>query len=1016
MRPPPTPRLPLGSATVYRIVFLFFFGSGFSSLVFEVLWERMLMQVFGSTTFAISTLLTAFMAGLALGSVIGGRFASKLKRPLLVYGLLEGSIGLYALVVPWLLSWLPTLYGAIFETFLDDFYLFSLLRFIAVFVILLLPTSLMGATLPIVSQWMARHDHLFQSSIGLLYGANTFGACLGCFAAGFVLLPWLGLTTTNWIFAFANFVLCALVWIGSRTLLAPGALAARKEEREEDDEILDYLGVEVALDLPPTWLIRAVLIIFALFGAISMSYQVLWTRAYVIVLGSSTYSFTLILVSFLIGLSSGSALISATLSRIKHPLWVLAMTQIGMAAAATISFFVLDHLPEVLFHRLRGSISTAHEVYAFNFGLVGLVVFIPTFLQGMAFPLVVRALVGEREDSGERVGTLYAFNTVGAIVGSFAAGFGLLPWLGLTTSITLVVTANITGGLLIGIGALLWRRDTRRTSALAILFVAATALFVFSPQIDRIKLTRGLFRTYWARELFDAKKLAKDNPELIYYKDGITVTTSVERRGELITLKGNGKAEASDGADMATQILVGLTPFVFHSAREGAEIGEEESVMVGYGSGVTAGGSLQWPLKHLEVIEIEEAMLEAAKLFGHVNHKPWEDPRAEIIISDGRNYLEYNDRLYDVIVSEPSNPWIAGVASLFTVEHFKRAERHLEPGGIFSQWVQLYEMDPENVKVIFATFAQAFEHVLVFSSMPKGTDLILIGSNQPIPMPADGFARAMKIPSVAAELERAGIEDMYDFYGLMFMNHEEFDAFARGAQLNTDDNGYLEFEAPKDLVRYDRGEKFFTETYHGNDSMYGDPRPALQGWGDETLWTPERIGRLASGVWRAGKFKLAQTILDDEGLGTIEDLPLPLSSPFDPLEETLLARHAQNLDLDEAMMHLWPDKSHELYPMVLDVARDAKSTQAMMYLESDEPPKRGGYSGIKGLLYAYVLMERGYWRHALRQVEKLDDEGDPLVVETALFHLLDGHVHARRLRYAHAFDAFRDAGIALMGE
>lgn len=998
---------------MHRIVFAFFFLSGLSSLVFEVLWERMLMQVFGATTFAISTLLTAFMAGLALGSVIGGKVARRLERPLLVYGLLEGSIGLYALVVPWLLGLLPGLYGLIFEAFLDDFYLFSLLRFVAVFAILLVPTTMMGATLPIVSQWLSRHEELFQGSIGLLYGVNTFGACLGCFTAGFMALPALGLSQTNWIFALVNLGLCALVLTARRTLLVPERLASERAERAEQVEALEALGVAARLEPPPRWMVRLLLGIFAASGALSMSYQVLWTRAYVIVLGSSTYSFTLVLVSFLIGLSAGSALISAALNRIRRPLWVLALTQLGVCLGATISFFVLDHLPELLFHRLRGSVSTANEVYAFNFLLVGLVVFVPTLLQGMAFPLVVRAIVGEREEAGAQVGSLYAFNTVGSIVGSFAAGFGLLPWLGLSRSIAVVVAINLAAAAALLGGELALHRTGRRLALGAAALALALVTFLLAPQIDRVKLTRGLFRTYWARELFDAKKLSRDDPELLYYRDGITVTTSVEKRGGLVTLKGNGKAEASDGADMATQILVGLAPFIFHSEREGAQIGDERAVMIGYGSGVTAGGSLQWPLEHIEIVEIEEAMLEASKHFDHVNHRPLEDERAEIVISDGRNYLEYNDRTWDVIVSEPSNPWIAGVAALFTVEHFQRARRHLKPGGIFGQWVQLYELDPANVKVIFASFARAFEHVLVFSSMPKGTDLILIGSDEPIPMPADGFAQAMQIKSVRAELARAGVEDMYDFYGLMFMNQREFDAFIEGAPVNTDDNGLLEFEAPRDVVRYDRGEKFFQSRYHG-DQIYGDPRPALQGWGDDRLWTPERVGQLARGVWQAGKFELAGQILADAGLDDPTKLGEPIAPPLDELEQIVLARHARGLELDKVMIHLWPDKSWEMYQTVVDTALNGKSTQAMIYLESDERPDRDGYSGLRGLFYAYLLLERGYSRHALRQVERLRREEDPAIVESPCFLILDGLTHTRRMRYDHAFEAYRDAGAALL--
>lgn len=1005
---------------MHRVVLLFFFLSGFSSLVFEVLWERMLMQVFGSTTFAISTLLTAFMAGLALGSFIGGKYAKKLKNPLMVYGLLEGSIGLYALLVPMMLKHLPSVYGLFFDVFLDNFYLFSLLRFLAVFVILILPTTLMGATLPIVSQWITRHEALFQGSIGLLYGMNTLGACAGCFSAGFILLPALGLSSTNFIFALSNFALCALVLVSRKTFLEAKKLQANREKKDELLESLEDIGELTRVVEIPGKNQKLALFSFALFGALSMCYQVLWTRGYVIVLGSSTYSFTVILVSFLIGLSAGSAALSLMVKRIARPLYWLGATQLLLALFATLTFFTIDRLPELLFHRLRDSVSTANEIYAFNFLLVGALVFVPTMLQGMSFPLMIRALVSDREDAGARVGNIYAFNTMGSIIGSFSAGFILLPWLGLSASMAAIITASILGAALLLLMELLgYQKQTQRTpqtryTMLAVsLFVGATSIAMLAPPIDRVKLTRGLFRAYWARELFDAKKLKKDRPELLFYKDGITVTTSVEKRGRYVTLKGNGKAEASDGADMATQILVGLTPFIFHAVNHPDTIGQEKSVMIGYGSGVTAGGSLQWPLKSIEVIEIEEAMIKASSFFDHVNHKPLEDPRVDLIISDGRNFLEYNDNLYDVIVSEPSNPWIAGVASLFTVEHFQRAKRHLKPGGVFGQWVQLYEMDPQNVRVIFASFAQAFDHVQVFSSMPKGTDLILIGSNEPIPMPADGFQEAMKIDSVKKELHRAGIKDMYDFYGLMFMSHQEFLDFAKGAPLNTDDNGYLEFAAPKDLVRYDVGEQFFTERYHSRDD-YGDPRKALEHWGDKTVWTELRVAHLARGLWKAGKYSLSKEVVDEFFGDTKTERLSQIQAPFGPMDEILLVHHAESLDIDQAMAHLWPTPEHPLATMVVDAALNAKATQAIQYLESQERPTRQGYPLEKGLFYGYLLGKRGYWKFALRQLQELEKEAPEHITQNPLLWLLKGQTTTKRLRYNESYKSYLNAGKLLL--
>lgn len=998
---------------MYRIVFLFFFLSGFTSLVFEVLWERMLMHIFGSTSFALSTLLTAFMAGLALGSYIGGRVAEKLKRPLLVYGLLEGSIGVYALLVPVLLDLLPSVYGLLFDHFIEDFYLFSLLRFVAVFAILVVPTTLMGATLPIVSQWVSRHQKRFQGGIGLLYGTNTFGACLGTLLAGFILLPSLGLSLTNTIFAFSNFALCALVFVAAKMGLSdlkPGEFVDRAEDVEELDELE---GASETSDQIPGWAIWAVFSLFAFAGGISMSYQVLWTRAYVIILGSSTYSFTVILTAFLVGLASGSAAISPFLKRIKRPVFWLGLTQFGVAASATAAFFVLDRLPVWLFERLRDDVGGTTEIYAYYFFLVGVVVLVPTFLQGMSFPLVIRTAVHERTSSGKLVGTAYAFNTAGSIVGSFAAGFILMPWLGLNAAIAVIIVINLcVAATLAGIES--WLNPKRnRIIAVALAAVVAVTGYVFAPRIDPIALTRGMFRVYWARELFTPEKLEKDDPELVFYEDGLTATTTVEKRGKLVTLKANGKPEASDGADMATQVLVGLMPFVVRSGNPDLEIRHEDAVMIGYGSGVTAGGSLQWPLERLEVIEIEAAMFEASKFFDHVNHRPLEDPRTKVIESDGRNYLEYTDKSYDVIVSEPSNPWIAGVSSLFTVEHFTRAKRHLKPGGVFAQWVQLYELRPENVRRVFATFLEVFPHVHAFSSMPKGTDLILIGSDDPIPVPPGGYERAWAIDSVRTELERVGIHHPDELYGLMFMNQAELEEFAEGAELNTDDNGLLEFEAPKDLILYKEGEEFFADRYYRLD-VYGDIRPYLSEWPHGDAWTPARIGSLARAEWLGGKKAYARKILEDAGFATIEDLPEPLAPPYDALEEIHLALHASSLDRDEAMVRAWPAPQSGFHKMAIDTISGGKETQAMLYLESKATPPRGGYDGEKGLFYAYLLTKRRYYKHALEQLEGLEADGDPDIVESLPYRLLRGFVESKRLHMNESYRAYVEAGKSLV--
>ena len=1004
---------------MYRIIFLFFFLSGFSSLVFEILWERMLTQVFGTTSFALSTLLTAFMAGLALGSWVSGKYADRLKRPLRVYGLLEGGIGLYAFVVPLALDLLPAVYDTIFDQFLNDFYLFSLLRFAAAFAILLLPTTLMGATLPIVSQWVSERRRLFQGSIGVLYGINTVGACFGALLAGFTLLPTFGLSATNTTFALVNLALCAVVlatdaFLSERLEPSDDFGEDDAESEQEFDELeTEAVGISKTSDPIPGWLAGAVLGAFALSGAISMSYQVLLRRAYVIILGSSTYSFTLILTAFLIGLGVGSAVMSPFVKRLRRPVFWLAIVQFGVAAAATIAFFTLDQLPEWLFYRFRGQVRTVTEVYIYYFFLVGVVVLIPTFLQGMTFPLVIRAVVHDRDRSGEQVGRAYAFNTAGSIFGSFAAGFVLLVSLGLYRSISVVIAVNIGLALVVGVLELTQNRSTRRTMGIVGAALVALGAFLFAPRIDRVKLTRGMFRVYWARELFTPDKLEADDPELVYYEDGLTATVSVEKRGHLHTLKANGKPEASDGDDMNTQILVGLLPYVIRSGYEGVALGGETSAMIGYGSGVTAGAALQWPLETLECVEIEPAMVEASTYFNHVNHRPLEDDRMEVIESDGRNYLEYTDEKYDVIVSEPSNPWIAGVASLFTVDHFEHVKSHMKEDAVFAQWVQLYEMRPENVRTILNTFLEVFPHVHGFSSQAKGTDLILIASKKPLPFPAESYERAWSIESARKELKRAGIRHIHDLYGLAFMSKKELRAFADGAPLNTDDNGRLEFEAPKDLILYKQGEEFFVNRYFEQE-IYGDLRPYLEGWPGASEWTPVRVGKLARAQWLAGKPELAEAVLKDRDLAEYEAIPKPVERPFDALESMHLVKHARGLELEEALVQTWPFPKSKFHRMLVDTIDGGKHTQATHYLEADTKPDRDGYSGQKGLYYAYLLLHGHYYQFAERQIDRLKSEGDEQITESLPYLLLRAGIEYKRRHYQKSWEAYRAAGASLL--
>lgn len=975
------------STAVHRLLFLFFFLSGFSSLVFEVIWARMLQQVFGTTSFAISTLLTAFMAGLALGSYLGGKLASRLKDPLRVYGLLEGTIGLYALVVPLLLAALPSLYSLLFEQFIDNFWLFSLLRFGAVFAILLIPTTLMGATLPLVSQWIAARSARFQGKVGLLYGVNTLGACLGCLLAGFAILPTWGLNITNYGFALVNLVLAILVVWTARRLRQTAADDAPAASDSEN---------RLAL---PAWAVRFILIIFGLTGAVAMSYQVLWTRAYIITLGSSTYSFTLVLTAVLVGIAIGSALLSLWVARIQRPLAWFSFLQFAVAITAALSFFTLNRVPFWFFSHLREAATMSAQIFLFQFALVALVVTVPSILQGMCFPLVIRAVTGRRDRSGNDVGKAYAYNTTGSIIGSFGAGFILLPALGLQQAITVVIATSTLAAIAAALGELLLRPRALR----AVQFGAATAatviIIALAPALDRAHLTSGIFRAQMARDVFSERSFARHDPEILFYEDGLTATISVERQEETTTLRANGKPEASDGADMATQIMVGLLPLVLRSAFDDVDPGGEEVAMIGYGSGVTAGASLQWPLEQLDVVELEPAMVDASRHFDHVNHRPLEDDRLNLIESDGRNYIEYSPATFDIIISEPSNPWIAGVSSLFTVEFFQRARAQLNPNGVFAQWVQLYEMHPDNVRTVFETFQSAFPHVLAFSSKPKSTDVILVGSQRKLPLPAQGFADAWAISSVQSELARVGHRSPHDLLGLLFMNQDQLREFSANAPLNTDDNGYLEFNAPRDVWFYEEGQQFFARWYF-HKPHYGDPRPDLHQWPDGPQWTAERRGALAKSLWIAGKAETAAEVakISDRAESSAASAP------------TLAATRSVLAIAEQPKMptvrQWWPAAQRPQFSDLLAQLDDQDSRrQIRRQLEARAADPDELFDGSIALFYLALLVLDDDHRQALEQAQHLEKT----MGDVPLFQYLLARANQGRRHYPAAFDAYLSA-------
>ena len=788
-----------------------FLLSGASSLVFETLWTRDLTLVFGATIPAIATVLGVFMAGLALGSAVGGRLSKRIADLPRAYALAEAAIGGYALLVPGLLGLLPSLHARAHFLFHSSPALLSVTRLVATALVLLPPTTLMGTTLPLLSRYFVeragKHARVGRS-VGALYAWNTLGAVVGTFVGGFALLPSIGKHATNLTAALTNLVLATAV-------LAIGRYGRRASTEEPTlEEQAAALDLEVPAEAPvlSPRLRALVLGAFAVSGATAMTCQVLWNRALAIVIGSSVYSFTLILLAFLIGLAAGAAILGPLSTRSRRPLVWLGAIHLGVGATVLVSYEIIDKLPGTFLALLRGGTFSVEGVIMCQFVLALLALLPPTLAMGGVLPITMSLVSRGKDDVGRDVGQAYALNTVGAIVGSVAAGFVVLPLVGLELGLRGCALVSIALGFVFVL--LTEGGRVRRLAPALVLLVAVFAV----PGWNLLRFSAGLFRVSIARQIIEVNHWAM--PQLEYYKDGTATTVSVEKWAHTVALKNNGKVDASNGDDMATQIMVGLMPFLFHPT---ALDKPPRAAVIGFGSGVTIGAVTQFPIGSADVIELEPNVVTAGtRFFGSVNHDPAADPRVHVVIDDGRSFLAAGrgDERYDVIVSEPSNPWISGVSNLFTVDYWKIARSRLKDDGVFCQWAQLYEMSPRNVKILLRSFSSVFPYTYTFAAEDLSSDVIMVASNHPLELDLAHLRRAFADQKLAAELKRGGVASAEDLVAYLLLVPEELPAFTAGAPINTDDNALIEYAAPRDLLGTFHYDPYLARVY-GTDWPYG---------------------------------------------------------------------------------------------------------------------------------------------------------------------------------------------------
>jgi len=758
-----------------RPIFACFFLSGATSLVYQVVWVRELGLVFGHSTYAITAVLAAFMAGLALGSAVFARRAARISNPLRVYAGLEIGMGLYCACVPFLLAAGAGTYFGTQRALGLSYEQLSLVQFGVVVLLLLLPTALMGGTLPVLSQALAAGAARPGRTAGTLYAVNTTGAVVGVVLAGYVLLPMFGNHATTHLAAAANLAIggLALVWSRRLDLRIPHAVSERAAD------------VEPRASLP----VLLTLLALGVSGAVSMAYEIAWTRALTLVIGSSTYAFTAVLTSFLVGIAGGSALYSRWSSAREASPATFAALQAGIAVTVTLTLLVFERVPEIFLAGL-GVSDAPGFVQGLQVAISLLTLLASTLLIGATLPCAVVVATRRVADIGRQTGRAYAVNTIGAIGGILLTGFGLVPWFGVHAALKIGAATNLAlAGVLVVVSA---PRAVWRGWALAAAAVAGAAVIFSIPVWDARVMVSGpaiYGKAYVAAGRSVPMAAILRVQEVLFYRDGLSGTVSVNRVGDSVILRVNGKADAATIGDTTTQLMLGHLPMLLHPD-------PRQVLIIGMGSGITAGAVARYPMDRLDIVEIEPAVLEASAYFADANRHVLLDPRVHTTVADGRNFLFTTARRYDVISSEPSNPWIGGLASLFSTEFFAAARSRLRPGGIMIQWIHGYSMRDADLRMVVNTFRSVFPATSVWNT--SGGDYLLVGRAATAPLDFRRLEASYKdLPGVAADMRGMDIMSWGGILGFFMLGDLDTERYAAGAGLNRDDRLPLEFSAPR---------------------------------------------------------------------------------------------------------------------------------------------------------------------------------------------------------------------------
>jgi spermidine synthase len=724
---------------------ILFFFSGFSCLIYEVVWARSFSLVFGSTTTANTLVITAFMLGMGIGSIFFGLYADRTKESGRLFSFLQFGIGIFSFLLMVFLPRLPYLYKGIVIGFNLNQTGSILLIFLVAFVFLLIPTFLMGGTFPVISRVYIMKDKEIKKGIGLLYGLNTLGGIAGALLAGFFLIRNLGLALTQVIAISLN--------IGIGIIFFLFSLHCQVKSEISEIEIQDFKSENAkgrGLTIPTKYL----LIIAGLTGFASLACEVLWIRAFSIFLTNSSYTFTIILIVFLTGIFTGS-LVFTRVSEKKDFHKIFAIVQILTGLYIVIGCIFLNRLSGLLF-----AIRQILEIPIFRIFLPGLVLsfvvlFIPTIFMGISFLLLCSLCSQGIKVLGNKIGRVYFMNTIGSALGSLIAGFFLIHFLGVIRGLLIVAFINLFTGIL-------FTMFQKKKVANLVLFGITMVISIFAIQ-RRMILPPSIYHT------------AGRQDRVLYYRetrDGTVIVSEDRNTGTMSCYVNNSAVIGTTYDALKVVKMLGNLPFVFNPKAE-------DVLVIGYGVGITTSAIARYAPKKIDCVEICPGLREASKYFTNFNNYIFNNPVVNFVPNDGRNFLLLSDKKYDIISCDPTHP-ILGSGSLYTKEYFLLCKEHLTENGVVCQYLPFHKLSPEEFRTLIRTFAEVFPYTSIWLGYSHG---ILVGTFKP------QIAGFESLKNIKDEM----LNDPYLILVSYLLDDRATNNFAGQGKINTDNQPILEF-------------------------------------------------------------------------------------------------------------------------------------------------------------------------------------------------------------------------------